>query len=181
MDRNQLHNPFLDRLAERFATAGHRLYLVGGVVRDVLAEHPPGDMDLATDAPVETVKRLAAKARPQTIYAVGEKFGTVGATGIALRNGYLYFATTTSLERFKMNPGELKPAGPAEVVVGSFPTQRGHADKDFAFDDKGNRLPIDVKVGDVVIYSKYGGTEIKYNGEEYLVLSSRDVLAVVEN
>ncbi|HEX6605932.1 MAG TPA: CCA tRNA nucleotidyltransferase, partial [Chloroflexia bacterium] len=78
MDRNQLHNPFLDRLAERFATAGHRLYLVGGVVRDVLAEHPPGDMDLATDAPVETVKRLAAKARPQTIYAVGEKFGTVG-------------------------------------------------------------------------------------------------------
>ena len=50
-----------------------------------------------------------------------------------------------------------------------------------AFDDKGNRLPIDVKVGDVVIYSKYGGTEIKYNGEEYLVLSSRDVLAVVEN
>jgi chaperonin GroES len=50
-----------------------------------------------------------------------------------------------------------------------------------AFDDKGNRLPIDVKVGDVVIYSKYGGTEVKYNGEEYLVLSSRDVLAVVEN
>ena len=48
-------------------------------------------------------------------------------------------------------------------------------------DDKGNRVPIDVKVGDVVIYSKYGGTEVKYNGEEYLVLSSRDVLAVVEN
>ena len=67
-----------------------------------------------------------------------EKFGTVGATGIALRNGYLYFATTRSIERFKMNPGELKPAGPAEVVVGSFPDQRGHSDKDFAFDDKGN-------------------------------------------
>ena len=33
--------------------------------------------------------------------------------------------------------------------------------------------------GDVVIYSKYGGTEIKYNGEEYLILSARDVLAVV--
>ncbi len=47
-------------------------------------------------------------------------------------------------------------------------------------DDKGERVPVDVKVGDVVLYSKYGGTEVKYNNEEYLVLSSRDVLAVVE-
>ena len=47
-------------------------------------------------------------------------------------------------------------------------------------DDKGNRVPIDVKVGDTVIYSKYGGTEVKWAGEEYLVLSARDVLAVIE-
>ena len=47
-------------------------------------------------------------------------------------------------------------------------------------DDKGNRVPIDVKVGDTVIYSKYGGTEVKYGGEEYLILSARDVLAVIE-
>ena len=47
-------------------------------------------------------------------------------------------------------------------------------------DDKGNRVPIDVKVGDTVLYSKYGGTEVKYAGEEYLVLSARDVLAVIE-
>src|SRR2546421_11731439 len=47
-------------------------------------------------------------------------------------------------------------------------------------DDKGNRVPIDVKVGDTVIYSKYGGTEVKYGGEEYLVLSARDVLAIGE-
>ena len=46
-------------------------------------------------------------------------------------------------------------------------------------DDNGNRVPLDVAVGDRVIYSKYGGTEIKYNGEEYLILSARDVLAVV--
>jgi chaperonin GroES len=45
--------------------------------------------------------------------------------------------------------------------------------------DTGVRVPIDVAVGDVVIYSKYGGTEVKYNGEEYLILSARDVLAVV--
>ena len=47
-------------------------------------------------------------------------------------------------------------------------------------DDKGNRIPVDVQEGDVVIYSKYGGTEVKIGGEEYLVLSARDVLAVVE-
>jgi chaperonin GroES len=47
------------------------------------------------------------------------------------------------------------------------------------FED-GNRVPLDVKVGDKVLYSKYGGTEVKYAGEEYLVLSARDVLAVIE-
>ncbi len=46
--------------------------------------------------------------------------------------------------------------------------------------EEGKRIPLDVKVGDVVLYSKYGGTEVKYNGEEYLVLSARDVLAIVE-
>ena len=46
-------------------------------------------------------------------------------------------------------------------------------------DDNGNRVPLDVAVGDKVIYSKYGGTEIKYAGEDYLVLSARDILAVV--
>ncbi|NMH99117.1 co-chaperone GroES [Pseudonocardia acidicola] len=47
------------------------------------------------------------------------------------------------------------------------------------YTEQGARIPLDVKVGDVVIYSKYGGTEVKYNGEEYLILSARDVLAVV--
>ena len=47
-------------------------------------------------------------------------------------------------------------------------------------DDKGARVPVDVAVGDLVLYSKYGGTEVKYSGEEYLVLSARDVLAVIE-
>ncbi len=46
-------------------------------------------------------------------------------------------------------------------------------------EDGDKRIPLDVKEGDVVIYSKYGGTEIKYAGEEYLILSARDVLAVV--
>ena len=46
-------------------------------------------------------------------------------------------------------------------------------------DDNGNRVPLDVQVGDKVLYSKYGGTEVKVGGEDYLVLSARDVLAVV--
>ena len=46
------------------------------------------------------------------------------------------------------------------------------------FED-GNRVPLDVKVGDKVIYSKYGGTEVKLAGDELLILSARDVLAIV--
>jgi len=46
-------------------------------------------------------------------------------------------------------------------------------------DDKGNRVPLDISVGDVVIYSKYGGTEVKHGGDEFLILSARDVLAVI--
>ena len=43
------------------------------------------------------------------------------------------------------------------------------------------RVPLDVSVGDRVLYSKYGGTEVKLGAEEYLVLSVKDVLAIVEH
>ena len=43
----------------------------------------------------------------------------------------------------------------------------------------GERVPVDVNVGDVVFYSKYGGTEVKHDGEDLLILSSRDVLAIL--
>ena len=46
------------------------------------------------------------------------------------------------------------------------------------FED-GARVPLDVAVGDKVIYSKYGGTEVKVEDDEYLILSARDVLAVI--
>ena len=42
-----------------------------------------------------------------------------------------------------------------------------------------DRIPLDIAVGDKVIYSKYGGTEVKYGGTEYLILVARDVLAIV--
>ena len=46
-------------------------------------------------------------------------------------------------------------------------------------DQTGEIIPLDVKVGDTVVYSKYGGTEITVDGEDLLILSGRDVLAVM--
>jgi chaperonin GroES len=47
-------------------------------------------------------------------------------------------------------------------------------------EDGDERVPLDISVGDIVVFSKYGGTEVKYDGQEYLILSARDVLAVIE-
>jgi len=53
---------------------------------------------------------------------------------------------------------------------------------DGRFDEDGEkRIPLDVSQGDTVLYSKYGGTEIKVDGEDLLVLRESDVLAKVEN
>ena len=46
------------------------------------------------------------------------------------------------------------------------------------FED-GKRIPLDISEGDIVVYSKYGGTEVKYDGQEFLILSARDVFAIV--
>lgn len=45
--------------------------------------------------------------------------------------------------------------------------------------EDGERIPMDVKEGDIVVFAKYGGTEIEIDGEEYIILSERDLLAVV--
>jgi chaperonin GroES len=45
--------------------------------------------------------------------------------------------------------------------------------------DKGERIPLDVKVGDVVLFAKYSGTEIKYDGKKLLILRESDVLAIL--
>ncbi|MGV3488236.1 MAG: co-chaperone GroES [Tuberibacillus sp.] len=46
--------------------------------------------------------------------------------------------------------------------------------------DNGERIALDVKEGDRIIFSKYAGTEVKYDGKEYLILRQDDVLAIVE-
>jgi chaperonin GroES len=48
------------------------------------------------------------------------------------------------------------------------------------YDSNGKRVPMDVKVDDTVLFTKYGPTEVKIDGKEYLVLSSSDILAVLE-
>ena len=46
-------------------------------------------------------------------------------------------------------------------------------------DDNGNKVPFDVKPGDIILISKYGGTEIKFDDQEYKILNSSDILAVI--
>jgi chaperonin GroES len=47
-------------------------------------------------------------------------------------------------------------------------------------DDDGKRIPMDVKVGDVVLYAKYAGTEVKIDDKKLLILKESDILAIVE-
>ena len=49
-----------------------------------------------------------------------------------------------------------------------------------AYDDNGNLIPMEVKVGDKVITSKYSGTEVKMDGTEYTIVKQSDILAIVE-
>src|SRR6266516_7192527 len=69
----------ISALARAFDARGHRLYLVGGPVRDLLLRRLPPDLDFTTDARPNQVKRLVREAGAGHIYTVGEKFGTIGA------------------------------------------------------------------------------------------------------
>jgi len=46
--------------------------------------------------------------------------------------------------------------------------------------ENGQRSPMDVKKGDAILFAKYGGTEVKYKGDDYVILESRDILAIVK-
>ena len=61
-----------------------------------------------------------------------------------------------------------KPAEGIVIAVGSG-----------AKDDSGNRIAMDVKVGDRVLFSKWGGTELKINGKEVMIMKESDILAIV--
>jgi chaperonin GroES len=102
--------------------------------------------------PVTTATKVAIKPLEDRILVQANEADTTTASGIVIPD--------TAKE--KPQEGTVLAVGPGRV------------------DDSGNRIPVDVQVGDTVLYSKYGGTEVKYGGEEYLVLSARDVLAVIE-
>ena len=67
-----------------------------------------------------------------------ERFGRGGGTGIAIHQGYLYFAHNDDVVRYRLRPGELVPQGPPETVVTALPRQRSHRAKPIVFDDAGN-------------------------------------------
>ena len=86
-------------------------------------------------------------------------------------------------DRIVVKPGEEEQTTISGIVIPDTAKEKPQEGEVVAvgpgrFED-GKRVPMDVKTGDKVLYSKYGGTEVKIGGEEYLVLSARDVLAIV--
>jgi chaperonin GroES len=87
-------------------------------------------------------------------------------------------------DRIVVKPGEEEETTVSGIVIPDTAKEKPQEGEVVAvgpgrFED-GARVPMDVKVGDRVLYSKYGGTEVKVEGEEHLVLSARDVLAIVK-
>jgi chaperonin GroES len=86
-------------------------------------------------------------------------------------------------DRIVVKPGEEEETTVSGIVIPDTAKEKPQEGEVVAVGpgrwEDGKRVPIDVKTGDKVLYSKYGGTEVKVGGEEYLVLSARDVLAIV--
>jgi chaperonin GroES len=87
-------------------------------------------------------------------------------------------------DRIVVKPGEEEETTVSGIVIPDTAKEKPQEGEVVAVGpgrfEEGNRVPMDVKAGDRVLYSKYGGTEVKVEGEEYLVLSARDVLAIVK-
>src|SRR6266545_5495037 len=88
-------------------------------------------------------------------------------------------------DRIVVKPGEEEETTVSGIVIPDTAKEKPQEGEVMAvgpgrFED-GQRIPMDVSVGQKVIYSKYGGTEVKVEGEEYLLLSARDVLAVISS
>jgi chaperonin GroES len=89
-------------------------------------------------------------------------------------------------DRIVVQPSEAEEMTASGLVIPDTAKEKPQEGKVIAvgpgrWDEDGEkRIPLDIEVGNTVLYSKYGGTEVKYSGDEYLVLSARDVLAVIE-
>ena len=88
-------------------------------------------------------------------------------------------------DRIVVRPGEAEETTVSGLVIPDTAKEKPQQGEVLAVgpgrrsEQTGELIPVDVAVGDVVVYSKYGGTEITVDGEDLLILSSRDVLAKV--
>lgn len=137
-----LSDDALGRLRTSFQSADKSLYLVGGSVRDALLGRPGIDADFTTDAPPPEVRRLLAAARPENVYAIGEKFGTICATF----EGHTVQVTTYRGEQY--NPRSRKP----EVTFG-VSLREDLARRDFTV----NAMAQNLLTGEIV--DPYGGRD----------------------
>ncbi|MFN5351086.1 MAG: co-chaperone GroES [Alphaproteobacteria bacterium] len=80
-------------------------------------------------------------------------------------------------EETKTSSGIIIPDSAKEKPTKGKVVAIGHG---YRNEETGKFTPLDVKVGDVILFAKWGGTEVKYNGEELLILKESDVLAVVD-
>ena len=89
-------------------------------------------------------------------------------------------------DRIIVKPGEAEETTVSGLVIPDTAKEKPQQGEVLAvgegrWDDAGaKRIPVDIKVGDIVVYSKYGGTEITVDGQDVLILNGRDVLAIVE-
>ena len=88
-------------------------------------------------------------------------------------------------DRIVVRPGEAEETTASGLVIPDTAKEKPQQGEVLAVgpgkrsDNTRDLIPVDVNVGDIVVYSKYGGTEITSEGEDFLILSARDVLAVV--
>jgi chaperonin GroES len=87
-------------------------------------------------------------------------------------------------DRIVVRPGEAEETTVSGIVIPDTAKEKPQTGEVLAVgpgrrsDQTGAVIPLDVSVGDTVVYSKYGGTEITVDGEDLLILSGRDVLAI---
>lgn len=130
------------------------------------------------------VERRRSAPAPATAGSHGAVVNPANASKAPEGGGHTVASIKPLEDRIVVQASEAETTTASGIVIPDTAKEKPQEGKVLAVgpgrvDDKGNRIPLDVKEGDVVIFSKYGGTEVKYNGEEYLILSARDVLAVV--
>ncbi len=124
-----------ERLADAFAEHGHALYLVGGSVRGLLLGQPVTDLDFATDADPAATKIAGTDAGPDSMYTVGEKYGTVGFVF-----GHSLVEITTYREEFYPTPDRRPTVHHNTDIIGDL------SRRDFTV----NAMAIDAHSGTVV-------------------------------